>query len=278
MKELFDYLKIPSEPFETDGNNVWSEPRMARFVLASHLDGNLDGASRDSDFIDESVEFIEDVAPLSVYRKVIDLGCGPGLYAQRLAKKGYDVTGIDISENSIRYAKEQAQKAGLNIDYRCGNLFDFNEENKYDLGLLIYQIYCMFSPDQRRILLENVHRSLKRGGILIMDVLSEQRFNQFQEEQHWSFSRKENLVSDDKFLLMSSTCKYRDNVTLQKSTFLFAEDEPINLYYWNQHFSIETLQKETEAVGFATKSIYADVNGERYTDESETIAVVLEKI
>jgi SAM-dependent methyltransferase len=278
MKELFDYLKIPSEPFETDGNNVWSEPRMARFVLASHLDANLDGASRDSQFIDESVKFIEGVAPPSEYRKVIDLGCGPGLYAQRLAKKEYDVTGIDISENSIRYAKEQAQQADLNIAYRCENLFDFNEENKYDLGLLIYQIYCMFSPDQRRILLENVHRSLKRGGILIMDVLSEQRFNQFQEEQHWSFSRKDNLVSDDKFLLMSSTCKYPDNVTLQKSTFLFAEDEPINLYYWNQHFRSETLQKETEAVGFATKGIYADVNGERFTDESETIAVVLEKI
>ena len=49
--------------------------------------------------------------------KILDLGCGPGLYASRLARLGHRVTGIDFSPASIRYARQQAEKAGLSCTY-----------------------------------------------------------------------------------------------------------------------------------------------------------------
>jgi len=45
---------------------------------------------------------------------ILDLGCGPGLYAERFAIKGHKVTGIDFSENSIKYAKKSAAENNLN--------------------------------------------------------------------------------------------------------------------------------------------------------------------
>ena len=54
--------------------------------------------------IDRSVQWLKSIIP---QRKILDLGCGPGLYTIRLSAAGYDVTGMDYSRRSIAYAKEQ---------------------------------------------------------------------------------------------------------------------------------------------------------------------------
>ena len=61
--------------------------------------------------------------------KVIDIGCGEGYYSIYLAKKGFDVLGIDISEKAIEYAKQNAKQAGVNIRFIAMDLFDLPKLN-----------------------------------------------------------------------------------------------------------------------------------------------------
>ncbi|MFC9542969.1 class I SAM-dependent methyltransferase [Lysinibacillus sp. NPDC056959] len=276
MENLLEIAKNP-EPFEPGTKEIWLDPDRADFVLKSHLDENLPGGSRESSFIDETVDFINKVAPVEKYRKVIDLGCGPGLYSQKLATKGYSVVGVDFNKNSIDYATREAKLKNLSIDYKVEDITDFEIDNEFDLALMIYQLYSVFSPEDRKKILNNIHRGLKPGGLVLLDVLSETSFEKFEQNLMWGLSRKDNPLSDKKHLGLYASMKYPNKVTLQKSVLVFGDGELVNYHYWNQYFGIEDLEKEVNEAGFTLEKVYADVNGGDYESKCEFFAVVLKK-
>ena len=74
---------------------------------------------------------------------------GPGLYTSSFAKRGKaKVTGIDFSSNSIKYARQTAEKEELKIDYICQNYLEFNTDKKFDLITMIMCDFCALSPEQ----------------------------------------------------------------------------------------------------------------------------------
>ena len=235
-----------------------------------------DRASRTFTFIDESVAFIEQVAPPSSYKKVIDFGCGPGLYCERLAKKGYAVKGIDFSKNSIRYAEEQAKLQGLTIQYRCENYLHFNETNQYNLALLIYCDYGALSPTDRNVVLSNIWNSLKAGGQCLLDVSTLELFNQFEEKKSWDLFENGGFWSSAPYLALTRNVKYPNYVTLEQTT-IITEQTHKTYNIWHQFFSTDFIVKEVESIGFKVRAIYDDVAGHTYTTSSATIALLLEK-
>ncbi|PGT62845.1 SAM-dependent methyltransferase [Bacillus cereus] len=275
MNNLLNQLQVPSR-FEQTDNVFWQNPYIAKKLLEVHLSSDTEGASRSFQFIDKSIDFIQQIAPKKSYQKVLDLGCGPGLYSERLARKGYTVTGIDFSENSIRYAKEQVKKLDYNIEYRYENYLELNDSNMYDLALLIYCDYGALAPENRSKLLFNIWNSLKDGGKLLLDVFSQNKFDQFKEEQYWSMNENGGFWSKDCYLAIGRNLKYPDRVTLEQTTVV--TDEKIETYnIWYQFFTKELFIKEVTAVGFTVKEIYDDVSGETGNGGSQTIALLLEK-
>ncbi|MGG0942431.1 methyltransferase domain-containing protein [Bacillus subtilis] len=276
MEKLLEIAKNP-EPFEGGTQEIWLDPDRADFVLKSHFDENIPGGSRERSFINETVDFISEIAPVENCKKVIDLGCGPGLYSQMLAMKGYNVVGVDFNKKSIEYAISEAKKRDLSIDYRNEDITNIEIENEFDLALLIYQIYCVFSSENRKKILSNVHRGLKSGGLVLLDVLSDTSYEKFQQNLMWSLSRKDNPLSDRKYLTLYASIKYPNKVTLAKNVLVFGDGEIVNYNYWNQYFSIESLEKEVNDAGFTLEKVYADVNGGDYINNSEFFAVLLKK-
>ncbi|WP_410491726.1 class I SAM-dependent methyltransferase (plasmid) [Bacillus thuringiensis] len=275
MNNLLNQLQVPSR-FEQTDNIFWQDPYISKKLLEAHLSSDIEGASRSLSFIDRSIDFIQQVAPPKYYQKVLDLGCGPGLYSERLAQKGYKVTGIDFSENSIRYATEQAKKLDYDIEYLYKNYLELNDSNIYDLALLIYCDYGALAPENRNILLSNIWNSLKNGGQLLLDVFSQNKFDQFKEEQYWSFNENGGFWSKDSYIAIGRNLKYPDRVTLEQTTVV--TDDKIETYnIWYQFFTKELFIKEVTAVGFTVKEIFDDVSGETGNGGSQTIALLLEK-
>ncbi len=90
----------------------WDDEHISKSMLEMHLDPNLELASRKADTIKQSVEWLSTIiAPKS---KILDLGCGPGLYTEKLSSLGYDVIGIDYSKRSIAYAKADSTNIMVN--------------------------------------------------------------------------------------------------------------------------------------------------------------------
>ncbi|MCP4422255.1 MAG: methyltransferase domain-containing protein, partial [Chloroflexi bacterium] len=92
---------------------LWTDPHIAQQMLKYHLDQSNDRASRRLTFIDASVAWLQDRFNIGSGTRIADFGCGPGLYATRLAALGAEVTGIDFSANSLKYARETAVNQNL---------------------------------------------------------------------------------------------------------------------------------------------------------------------
>jgi SAM-dependent methyltransferase len=108
--DLIARLSERPEPFAPGDARIWTDPRVAPQLLAAHLDPAVDAASRRPETIVREVAWLMDALELAPGSRVLDLGCGPGLYCEALAARGLDVTGADFSAGSIRQ-KPASQRA-----------------------------------------------------------------------------------------------------------------------------------------------------------------------
>ncbi|MFA7178236.1 MAG: class I SAM-dependent methyltransferase, partial [Smithellaceae bacterium] len=138
---MFDRLeKINTRPapfrFYTAAD-LWADDHTSRQMLRFHLDEKIDVSSRNTAFIDRSVDWMASRFDIGAGKKIADFGCGPGLYAVSLARKHAAVTGIDFSKRSIQYARESAAGGKLPIDFIHQNYLDFETDDRFHLILMI---------------------------------------------------------------------------------------------------------------------------------------------
>ncbi len=201
LSQLIERSLLP-EPWGEADNIPWNDPAFSERMLAEHLTQEHDAASRRFEIIDEQVGWIQKTLLAYSPYKILDLGCGPGLYANRLARLGHNVTGIDFSPASIRYAREQAAKAALDITYILSDLRSLEYGAQYDFAMLIFGEFNVFKPVDAALLLEKIHRALKPGGMLLLepqDYSAVQRA--YQTPPIWRTTRA-GLFSDQPHLYM----------------------------------------------------------------------------
>lgn len=105
LTELTPLFKKPPLYTKTE-IPFWDDEHISLQMLNAHLNPNYDGASRKLEFIEKSVDWISKILPSEHYPSVLDIGCGPGLYTERYAKKGYRVVGnvIKLRKSSKLWA------------------------------------------------------------------------------------------------------------------------------------------------------------------------------
>lgn len=96
--------------------------------------------------------------------KILDIGCGEGFYAIYLASKGFNVTGVDVSEKAIEYAKENAAKQGVKIKFIAMDITDLDKlDEKFDF-IFEWALLHHIMPPQRQKHVESIKRILNKGG------------------------------------------------------------------------------------------------------------------
>jgi SAM-dependent methyltransferase len=151
----------------------WDDPDFSRRMLAEHLDQRHGMASRKFSTIDAHVEWIFGELLGAVPGSVLDLGSGPGLYTQRLARRGCTCLGIDFSPASIAYAIADAGDAGLDCTYRHGNMLDADLGAGHDLAMLIFGEFSTFDRSDGAGLLRRIWHALTPGGMLLLEAHTE---------------------------------------------------------------------------------------------------------
>ena len=106
--------------------------------------------------------------------KVIDVGCGEGFYSIYLALKGFNVIGVDISENAIKLAKENAEKAGVDVRFKTMDVLDLSElEEKFDF-VFEWAIMHHIMFEQRQKYVREINKILNKGGKYFSMCFNEQ--------------------------------------------------------------------------------------------------------
>ncbi len=108
------------------------------------------------------------VAPVHT---VLDLGCGTGNHALRMARRGYAVTGIDLSAEMLRRAHAKADGAGLAVEFHQGDVRYFDAFATFDAALLMFAVLG-YQHDDEDVLetFRNIRRHLRPGGLLTFDA------------------------------------------------------------------------------------------------------------
>lgn len=174
--------------FESGEPEFWCDPHISKSMLEAHLDPDHDAASRRPEEINRTVCHLVASGVLAPGMRVLDLGCGPGLYDTPLCHAGMKVTGLDFSERSIAYAKEQASIAGLDITYRCMDFFDMDFSEEFDAVLQIYGELNTFADEKRDRLLKLIHRALKKNGVFVFDVSTRSLHMKYRGKNQWFVS------------------------------------------------------------------------------------------
>lgn len=281
LKILLNTLSLVSQKpriFEPGESLFWDDPHIAQSMLAAHLNPAFDGASRKSKTIEKTIEHLISTATVRRGDTVLDLGCGPGLYSSRLSLHGINVTGIDISNNSINYAQQAATKQGLDITYICGSFFDIDYEEKFDSILQIYGELCTFCDEKRDQLLNIIHKSLKDGGLFIFDVSTRKLRLREGLKSNWYFSDGGFWYPKRHIVLEQGFDYPQKDMWLNQYTIINEVGEIKTYRLWFHDYSLETLSPVLHSHGFKIEQVWNDLTGSSYTSSGDWIAIAARKI
>ncbi len=206
---------------------------------------------------------------------MLDLGCGPGLYAERFQKADYSVTGVDFSRRSIEYAKQQALLSGHDIEYHYQDYLTIDYSEQFDVITLIYLDYAVLSDATRVDLLRRVYAALKPNGKFIFDVGTPAKKQD--EMCLWGYHENGGFFSKKPHICLESIRHY-DEASTELSQHIVITEGGIACYnIWDHLFTKDALLSEVRAGGFKDFELYGDVAGKDFSDSGETICCVVTK-
>jgi SAM-dependent methyltransferase len=205
--------------------------------------------------------------PLEGAPKVLDLCCGLGRISAELARIGFDVTGVDITESFLKTAKEDAEYEKLNIEYIKSDARKFTRPDFFNVIVNLYISFGYF-PDQDDDLkvLRNVYESLKKDGTFIIETLGKETASRDFIEAEW-FERSGYTMLTEYEPLDSWTffknrwILFKDNIRMEK-TFI------------QRLYSASELKALLQKSGFKTIEIYGDWDESPYDQHAKKLIAV----
>ena len=198
-------------------------------------------------------------------RTILDLCCGPGRFAVPLARRGFQVTGVDRTAFFLGKARERAAAEGVAIEWVQEDMRTFARPEAFDLALSMFTSFGYFDDkDEDLTVLRNIYASLRPGGVLVMDVVGKEvlasSFEPVRSRKHADGS----VVIDRREILADWT-RVRMEWTIVKGNAvrIFTIDHTV--------YSGQELKDRLETSGFDDIKLYGSMEGAPYDREAERL-------
>ena len=249
-------------PFSVHTTDVlWTRSHLAARMLELHLSQETPLGSRPLPVVDRTVAWLDRKLGLAG-KALCDLGCGPGLYAERFARRGARVTGVDFSANSIAYARKNGSGE---VSYREADYLADPLPGEQDIVTLIYCDLCPLSPGRRNALFAQVRTSLKPGGLFVFDVVSETAFAVVEEGSRFGRRYMDGFWSAEDYFAFHQTFRYpEERLALDRFT-IVEESGTWEVFNWMQYYTPGSLRAELAANGFEMIETAPGFDGEDTT-------------
>ncbi len=128
---------------------------------------------RDESEAEKLVELIVQTFSIKSDSKILDMACGSGRHAVIFAKKGFDVTAVDLSQRLMSEAKENAIQNDVKIDFVLSDILDFETTKRFNLALNLFTSFGYFDNDEEnfRVILK-AYDLLMDGGYFVIDYFN----------------------------------------------------------------------------------------------------------
>ncbi|WP_347939935.1 methyltransferase domain-containing protein [Peribacillus simplex] len=210
-------------------------------------------------------------------RKVLDLACGTGEMTVELAQHGFEVTGVDLSDEMLLVANEKAVKLGLSIPLFQQNMAELEGLGQFDC-VTIFCDSLNYLRDEEDIVktFSRVHEHLKEGGLFLFDV--------------HSIYKMEEIFRDNTFAVNGEEVSYIwdcfpgvEPYSVEHDLSFFVRDDESGLYdrfdelHYQRTYPVEQYKKWLEQAGFTVSEVLADLEDAPLAAETERILFVASK-
>lgn len=248
-------------PLYADGSAfMWTDEYISKQLLDLHLNPDIDLASRKGDTINKTIEWILKYLKPNKKNRILDLGCGPGLYTEKLASLGHSLVGVDISSTSIEYASRSALDKELDIDYFNENYLNLElEADQFDLIIMVYTDFGVLKPWEQTKLLTLVSKALNKGGVFIFDVLKDSHLEEKLVSPSWQAAHT-GFWKNSLYLALSESHMYDKERVILYQHLIADEDSNIETYrFWTHFYTEEKITGLLRSNGFSEVDIRDDV-------------------
>jgi len=217
------------------------------------------------------VDFIAEVLNLPPGSKILDLACGFGRHTIPLAKKGYDMTGLDYTEKFIRMAEESAQKENLRIEFLVGDMRRIPFENHFAGVISYYTSFGFFSDEENFEVLRGVSKALKEEGKFLLEIMNRDILVKNFQSKDWHRTEDGTLVLEERNWDLK-TGKLKNYITILDKKGERKRWFEVRLY------TLEELNYLLEKVGLKIIQAYGRKDKTPYSVDSPRTIVLSQKI
>jgi SAM-dependent methyltransferase len=258
----------------------WNDPDFSRRMIDEHLSQEHDAASRRFQIIDGHVKWIHEQVLKGNPTRILDLGCGPGLYASRLASLGHSCVGIDFSPASIAYASEQAKEAGLDCAYVHQDIRTADYGVGYGLVMLIFGEFNVFRPEEAAGILEKAHRALAPGGFLLLEPHTFETVLKIGKGASSWYGAEAGLFADEPYLcLKENVWDEEASVAIERYYIVDAATGAVTRHSSTmQAYTDEGYRSLLAGCGFGKVVVYSSLGGSVGCSEGDLMGILSRKI
>jgi SAM-dependent methyltransferase len=202
--------------------------------------------------------------------KILDLACGFGRHANRLAALGHEVTGIDLTPGFLEIARRDAQARAVQVNYLQGDMRHIAYQDAFDRVLLMFTAFGYFVDEQNLLVLKNVVRALKPGGLLLFDIMNRDTFLKGFWPDH--VTEKEGNLMIDRHLFDSLSGRlYNRRIVIREGV---RRDKPFFIRMYNA----SEIQSLVNQASMKIVNICGDWDANPLTTESRRMIIIAEKV
>lgn len=268
-------------PWSFGGNLPWDDANFSARMLREHLDESHGAASRQAGERQAQMDWMWQKLGLHEGANLLDVTCGPGLYAVPLAQRGVRVTGVDFGPASIAYARELAEKEGVNG--RCTFIqrdvrgMDFGA-SQFDAATLIYGQLAVMTREEAQEVLANIATSLRPGGKLCVELLNQDKVDK--KNSNWWYTDDTGLWGDAPFLHLGERFWIEDEaLSVERFHVLHLETgEMDEVQLCDQTYAVDEMVEMMRAAGFTAVNVYPAWDGMALYDLDEWIVYIATKL
>jgi SAM-dependent methyltransferase len=267
-------------PWTTGGNLPWDDPDFSRRMLREHLDESHGAASRQTPEREMLLDWLWEKLQLAPGKRLLDVTCGPGLYATALAKRGLHVTGVDFGPASIDYANNLASEQG--VADRCQFILqdvrqmDFAGQD-FAAATFIYGQLAVFTREEAQSLLTHIAQSLRPGGRLVVELLNQDRVDK--KDSTWWYTDDKGLWGDAPFLHLGERQWHAgEKISYERFHILHLETGQLDeVHLCDQTYAVDEMTAMMQEAGFSSVDVYPAWDGLALYDAEEWVVYVAQR-
>jgi len=217
----------------------------------------------------EHVKFIIDILKLKRKDKVLDIPCGEGRISNVLAKKGMEITGVDINPVMLKRALQFTKANKLKSKFIKKNMWDIDFENEFDAALCFWGSFGYFSDEVNRKFLEKVFKALKPGGRFLVDMHTVETLLSVFQPNGW-FKAGDIYVTEYRTYDVFNSRINSDWTLIKKGK---TENKTVSIRLYSYKELINILQD----IGFKPVKSYGTIHKDEFNKGSRRLYLVVKK-